>query len=89
MKIVAKGCLELGNCSGEDYSRLHALLDKFSLGEMCGYDCFDYEDLIDAMLLDKKRDGENMSLIMLGEIGRCFIETMSIAKAVNILRLGL
>ena len=86
MKIIAKGSLMLELCEESDYSRLVSLLKKYSLEVAEKYDD---DELIEAMLHDKKRDGGEFSLIMFGKIGHCFIEKMSIARAIKVLQLGL
>jgi len=85
MRIIAKACYELGSCSFDDYSRLCALLDKFSLEPIA---VFKGEALADAMLFDKKREGDSISLVLMDAIGKCRVEKMSVFEAVKILYLG-
>lgn len=85
MRMIAKACFELGRCKEKDYLNLVSLLEKYSLGIKID---FNREALSDAILFDKKREGDELSLVTFEGIGRCVVEKVSISDAVKTLYLG-
>ena len=85
MRMIAKACFELGRCKEKDYLNLVSLLEKYSLGIKID---FNREALSDAILFDKKREGDELSLVTFEGIGRCVVEKVSILDAVKTLYLG-
>lgn len=70
MCIVATACRKLGYCTAEDTERIFALCKKYSLPTDCD---ISKEELYKASLSDKKRDAQEISLVLMRSFGDCFL----------------
>ena len=82
---VTRAALADGSCSRECASRILAVLRRFGLPDRSEYPG---EDLYQAMLSDKKRRGERISLIVPEEIGRCVIRSCTLEEMREFFRRG-
>ena len=82
---VSRAALADGSCSRECASRILAVLRRFGLPDRSEYPG---EDLYQAMLSDKKRRGERISLIVPEEIGRCVIRSCTLEEMREFFRRG-
>ena len=73
MFSVKKGLLSL-----EEANKIKMLLNNFVVPT--NYESFNKDDIFDAILKDKKREGDIINFIMLNKIGNAVIEKISIKK---------
>ncbi len=73
-KIIAEACLKKGWLSGDDYTRITALLEKYDLGQ-CP---FHIQALLPWITHDKKMTGDYINIISIEGIGKCKIVKMSL-----------
>jgi 3-dehydroquinate synthase len=80
MAVMARACAKRGLCAAEARDELIRMIQAFALPTECPYGA---EEMFSAMLLDKKRAGDKITLVVLREIGRCelFPTTLSDARA--------
>jgi len=74
MAAIARASCAHGICSQSMVDEICALLQQYGLPTEIP---FSADDILDAMLSDKKFDGEKLKLIVPEDIGRCRIETIS------------
>ena len=86
MGIVARAAVGRGLCSADCAERIAAVLDKFSLPVVCPYGI---EELVPAMLSDKKRSGAAVRLIVPRDIGRCEILPTAVEELSDFIGTGL
>ena len=77
MAIETSAAVSLGMCDGECYRSLVELLHKFGLPTRTRYEA---DELIRAVLSDKKRKGNMITLVFPRRIGKCFISDMEVDK---------
>ncbi|MGC8825131.1 MAG: 3-dehydroquinate synthase [Bacteroidales bacterium] len=65
---------QLGMISENDYNRIRNLIERFQLPT--NFD-FEVDTLVDAMRKDKKREGDDIHLILLESIGKAVIKTVT------------
>ena len=70
MCMVARACVKLGYCDEETAVKIEALCEKYSLPIKSDYD---YNELYEASLSDKKREGGEISVVMIKGFGNCFL----------------
>ncbi len=85
MAEVTRASVSAGLCHATCMKRLEVLLQKLSL-PACSP--FSMEDLSAAMLSDKKRNGDHISLIVPREIGRCEAYTIPVNQVTAFLLAG-
>ena len=71
MCIMARACAVLGGCRRSTAERIENLCKKYSLPTRCDYG---YNELYKAALSDKKREGEDISVVMIRDFGFCCIQ---------------
>ncbi len=71
MCIVARACARMEICSASIASEIEELCKKFGLSISA---CYGYNELYEASLSDKKREGAEISVVMVKDFGDCFLE---------------
>lgn len=71
MCIVARACAKMGICGSSTVAEIEMLCKKFALPISAQYD---YNELYEASLADKKREGAEISVVMVRDFGDCFLE---------------
>lgn len=77
MAMMTNLCEKLGICPSGTKNRLVAVLQKFDLPYTTDISA---KDLSDAMVMDKKRRGDEITLIMTEKIGSCFYKNYPISE---------
>ena len=85
MAMIARASAEKGICSRAASERIRALLERLGLPVTTEIPA---HALLAALLRDKKRSGESMSLILPEAVGRCRVETVPVSELEDWLRLG-
>ncbi len=86
MCIVARACKELGICTQTTAEYIEELCRKFSLPTAVDMNT---EDLYEASLSDKKRMGQKVTLVLVRDIGECYLEKTEVESTRNIIQKGL
>lgn len=73
MCIMARACRALGFCDADTVDQIEILCRKFGLPISAGED---YNKLYKASLADKKRQGEEITLVMIRGMGDCFLHAV-------------
>lgn len=81
LKIMAEASLKKGYLKKDEYEKILSLLTAI-LGETVSP--YKTKDMISIMCSDKKRDGNDISLIFVKEIGDAYIEKLPIKELENI-----
>ncbi len=66
--IVARACKEMGMCTEETALEIEELCIKYGLPISCDYG---YNELYEASLSDKKREGDEISLVLVKDFDNC------------------
>lgn len=74
---VAKASAKNGFCEKEAYKKIISKLKVLGLPTECE---FDIASLVEIMLSDKKRSGQNINLILVKNIGECTAHKISVEK---------
>ena len=74
MCIVARCCSKMGICSTQTAEEIEMLCEKFTLPTCAKYS---YNELYEASLSDKKREGEEVSVVMIKAMGDCYLNRTS------------
>ena len=83
--IMARSAYAEGLIQKELLDRIMALLKKYGLSDKSPYSA---KELADAAFYDKKRQGNSISIIKIGDIGNCFIEKCKTSETENIFGKG-
>ena len=86
MGVVTRAAVANHVCESVVLLRLEALLAQFGLSAVSPYPM---EQLIPAMLEDKKRMGDTINLILPVSIGHCAVTPMPVADAIEFIRKGI
>lgn len=86
MAMAARTAASKGLCTTEHRDTIVNILKIFGLPDSCSYSS---ETLADAMLSDKKRTGDSLSLILPRSIGACTIYPIPITEAETFIKAGL
>ena len=86
MCLMARAAEKKALCSKEDASRLIGMIRVLGLETECPYT---EEEIYNDMLVDKKRSGDHITLVMFHGIGDCRLQRFSLIDARQLLRLGL
>jgi 3-dehydroquinate synthase len=86
MAMITRACVKKELCGPECLAAITAALHRFSLPTTAR---FGEEELFAAMLSDKKRASDRLTLVVPREIGRCERLTVSLQEAREFLHLGL
>ncbi len=85
MAAVTASSEKLGLCEG-CYDRLKTVLQKYNLPVLCPYDA---QSLFSAALSDKKREGDDITLVVPKKIGECVLNTIPVSGMKDFIRAGL
>lgn len=77
MLMISKACADMGICKATCHSRISDILSSFGFPSASP---FSAEVLLDAMLKDKKRSGNTITLVLPKEIGRCVLEKVPVER---------
>lgn len=86
MAVMTRGCIAKGCCPKACGRILEKLLEKYHLPKTCD---IPREDLLKAARADKKRRGDQITLIEPRDVGRCVLVKTGFGELDEILRLGL
>jgi 3-dehydroquinate synthase len=86
MAVVSKGAEKQNITDGEFVDRLTDLLKLHKLPVQC--DC-STELVLEKLVSDKKRRGNEITLVLPKKIGECILKTMAVTDAVDLIRKGL
>ncbi len=86
MAIMARACSRRGLCAPETALQLERVLEAKGLPAGTDYSA---DELLPAMLSDKKRAGEGITLVTLRAIGRAQLYQTNMAEALDFLKEGL
>jgi len=75
---LKRGCLQAPHAT-----RLYRLLEKYGLPVRLPYDG---NEVLAAIKMDKKRDGDHIKFVLLSEIGRAFVDDVPIQELVDLVR---
>jgi 3-dehydroquinate synthase len=75
---LKRGCLQDSHAT-----RLYRLLEKYGLPVRLPYD---ENEVLAAIKMDKKRDGDHIKFVLLSEIGRAFVDDVPIQELVELVR---
>ncbi|MGE4484857.1 MAG: 3-dehydroquinate synthase [Oscillospiraceae bacterium] len=86
MAIVARASACAGICLPDCSNEIIEMLRRYSLP-----DCTSYkpEILFGAMLSDKKRDGDSLTIVVPEKIGRCVLRKIPVGRLMELISLGL
>ena len=86
MLIMARAGETAGLTGNGTSGRIEAVLKKCGMPASCG---FSPEMICDAAMLDKKRRGEHMNIVLLREIGNSFVYKIRCAELLDFVRKGM
>lgn len=86
MCLMARAAEKMGLCAAEDASRLIGMIHVLGLPTECPYG---EEEVFDTMLMDKKRAGDSITLVMFYGIGDSRLQSFTLDEARQVLRKGL
>ncbi|MBQ7822339.1 MAG: 3-dehydroquinate synthase [Clostridia bacterium] len=86
MAVMARGCEKAGICSRDYREMLEDIIKKYDLPINTDYSA---ERLFDALLSDKKRKSDGITLVIPKTPGECELAKVSLEKAREILSAGL
>ena len=86
MVLITKAAVKRRWCSAEVLEKLLELTRKFKLPQSCSYSA---EELAAAALVDKKRSGDNLNLIVPQALGKSRIEKIAVEELLGIIKDGL
>lgn len=86
MAVITKAAEKDGFCEKGTYNALCENLCANALPTECG---FDAEKLYDVILSDKKRSGENITLVLPKKIGNCVLYKMPVSDLAEFIKKGL
>ncbi len=86
MAVMARASYRMGLCTREDAGRLQGLLSLLGLPTVTD---FGEDTLFDAMLMDKKRGGQQLTLVVMHALGDCRLKPVTLSEARNWLKEGM
>ena len=86
MAMMAKASQRMKFCSPEDAGKLIGMIQVLGLPIGCTYNA---DDIFEAMMLDKKRQHGDITLVMMHAIGDCRLHSLPLSEAYDVLKLGL
>lgn len=86
MAVISAAAAKKGFCSRDCALEITALIEKYNLPVSCG---FSHGQLYNAVLSDKKRAGDHITLVLPLEIGRCVLQKVSVSELEDFIKLGL
>lgn len=85
MCIVARACSKMGICTAQTAEKIEMLCEKFNLPTFAKYG---YNELYEASLSDKKREGSEVSVVMIKDMGDCYLYKTSTEVLKEIIEKG-
>lgn len=85
MRMIARAFEKRGEFSAFELERLFEVLNKYSLSKECP---FSSDELAEALMHDKKREGNEFDLIVPKRLGHCVVERHSLEETLLILKDG-
>lgn len=86
LALIMEAAAAYGHCTKEDAKAVIEALNENGLYTKCPYTA---DEMIEVMKRDKKRKGDNLTLILPRKIGECFLQTMTLDEAKKYLEVGL
>ena len=86
MAIAARAGAAYGICEETAKNEIISILESFGLPVCCDYAA---ENIASAALSDKKRSGDQVSLILPRSIGNCIIHPIPVTESENFIKAGL
>ncbi len=86
MGVIARASAANGLCSMDCARAVEDILARFDL---LSNSPFDAEALKEAMLSDKKRRGDSITLVVLREIGQCALHTIAASELMDFVKAGI
>lgn len=86
MAVFTKAAEKTGFCESGTYAQLCTALDNNNLPTECE---FSAEELIDTMLSDKKRAGNEITLVLPKKIGECVLHKIQVSALEDFIKKGL
>ncbi len=86
MTMMTRACVKLGVCPSEALDTLQTALLGCGLPVDADYGS---DELFDALLSDKKRSSDSITLVVPERFGRCVLKKATLSEARELLRLGL
>lgn len=86
MAIASRGASRTGTCGEDCHLEIVEALERYQLP--CKTD-ISPEKLIEAAFYDKKRSGQNITLVLPERIGKCLLRSYSLNEAAEFIRLGM
>jgi 3-dehydroquinate synthase len=83
MVLASELSVKRGNLQDPHATRLYGLLEKYGLPVRLPYDG---DEVLTALKMDKKRDGDHIKFVLLSEIGRAFVDDVPIQELVDLVR---
>lgn len=86
MVIITRACVKKGLLHAEVLDRLISIMGKCSLPTGCGYSAY---QLSQKALNDKKRRGDNISIIIPTDVGECVVKKIEVSQLADWIAQGL
>ena len=86
MSLITNACVKLGLCEQSCLSKLRDMLERCKLPSETE---FSEKELFEAVLSDKKRASDRITLVVPREVGNCELSDVPLSQARQFLRLGL
>jgi 3-dehydroquinate synthase len=85
MELISVAPMFSGEMAAGDFTRLHNLLDKYGYFNINTPE-FDVNEIVKAALNDKKRSGNDISIIVCEKIGQGKIKKMPVSEFTNYMK---
>lgn len=86
MSVITRASVKMGICDKSCYDGLKKTLEMYSLPLESVYGA---DDLYAAAISDKKRKGDNITLVLPEKIGKCVLKTVPLREMKEFLKLGI
>ena len=86
MLFIAKVCAEKSICGQEIPHKVKNAIEKFMLPTTCS---FSAKDIAEAALNDKKRQGNQITLVLIRDIGECFTQNIPVDELTDWVSIGM
>lgn len=86
MCIIAKACEKASFCNMDTVDRIKKLCEKYDLTTASEYSA---EELYKASLSDKKRDSDEITVVMIRDFGNCILEKMKTESLKDLIKNGI
>jgi len=86
MAVITRAAVRMGMCEVDCLRDILHMLRRYGLPENTLYAA---DSIARACLSDKKREGENLTMVFPSEIGKCFTKNIPVNEVEAVIRLGL